>query len=77
MKTEYGRRFTLAPRSSNALSIHFLPIVTAMVGHLGSLYFTSVLFSIMALTCLVKKDFFFLLMFRFCLTVHKSLRNLA
>ena len=65
----------MAHRSSNALSIQCLPFVTKMVRHQGSLYFTIVLFSILALTCSVKKAF--LLIFRFRLTVHKSLRNLA
>ena len=41
--TEYGRKLTLAPKSSSVLSIHFPPMLTEMVGGPGSLYFTMVL----------------------------------
>ena len=43
---EYGSRFTLMP-----------PILIEIVGHPGSLYFTGVLHSMIALTCSVKKAF--------------------
>ena len=41
--TDYGNRFTLAPKSSSALSMQVPPMLTEIVGDLGSLYFTGVL----------------------------------
>ena len=72
---EYGKRFTLAPRSNSAFSTLMPPIFTEIVGHPGSLYFTGVLFPIIALTCSVKKAFLFTL--RPFFTVHKSFKNFA
>ena len=42
---EYGKRFTLAPKSSSAFSTLMPPILIEIVGHPGSLYFTGVLHS--------------------------------
>ena len=36
--TEYGNKFTLAPKSSNACSIFVSPMMQGIVGHPGSLY---------------------------------------
>ena len=72
---EYGRRFTLAPKSISAFSTLMPPILTKIVGHPGSLYFTGVLHSMIALTCSVKKAFLFTL--RPLFTVHKSFKNFA
>ena len=41
--TKYGSKLTLAPKSSNALSMQVPPMLTEMVGDPGSLYFTRVL----------------------------------
>ena len=41
--TEYGSRFTLAPKSNSALSMQVPPMLTDIVGDPGSLYFTKVL----------------------------------
>ena len=41
--TEYGIRFTLAPKSSNDSSMQFPPILTEIVGEPGSLYLTGYL----------------------------------
>ena len=41
--TEYGSRFTLAPKSNSALSMQVPPMLTDIVGDPGSLYFTGVL----------------------------------
>ena len=56
--TEYGSRFTLAPKSSSALSMQVPPMLTEIVGDPGSLYLTGFLLWIMALTCSVKNAFF-------------------
>ena len=72
---EYGSRFTLAPKSSSAFSTQVSPILTGIVGHPGSLYFTRVLHSMMALTYSVKKAFLFTLKPLFI--VHKSFKNFA
>ena len=72
---EYGSRLTLAPKSSNALSMQVPPMLTEMVGDLGSFYFNKVLHWMIELTCSVRKAF--LLMPNPFLTVHKCLRNLA
>ena len=69
----YGRRLTLAPRFSSALSMHVPPMLTEMVGDPGSLYFNKVLHWMIELTCSVRKAF--LLMPNPFLTVDKSLRN--
>ena len=71
----YGSRLTLAPRSSNALSMHVPPMLTEMVGDPGSFYFNKVLLWMIQLTCSVMKAF--LLMPNPFLTVHKSFRNFA
>ena len=42
---EYGSRFTLAPKYSSAFSTQVPPILTEIVGHPGSVYFTGVLHS--------------------------------
>ena len=73
--TEYGSRLTLAPKSSNALSMQIPQMLTEMMGDLGSLYFTKVLHCIMKLTCSVRKAF--LSMPNPFLTVHRSFSNLA
>ena len=72
---EYGSRLTLAPRSSSALSIQVLPMLTEMVGDPRPLYFNKVLHWMIELTYSVRKAF--LLMPNPFLTVHKSFRNLA
>ena len=56
--TEYGSRFTLAPKSSSALSMEVPPMLTEIVGDPGSLYLTGFLLWIMALTYSVRKAFF-------------------
>ena len=68
---EYGKRFTLAPKSNSAFSTLMPPILTEIVGHPESLYFTGVLNSMIALTCSVKKAFFFFTLRPF-FTVHKE-----
>ena len=73
--TEYGSKFTLASKSSKAFSTCVPPILTKMVGQLGSLYFTGDLHYMMALTCSVKKAFLFT--FNPLFTVHRSLKNFA
>ena len=40
---EYGKRFTLAPKSNSAFSTLIPPILTEIIGHPRSLYFTGVL----------------------------------
>ena len=72
---EYGSRLAMAPKSSSALSMQVPPMLTEMVGDLGTLYFNKVLHWMIELTCLVRKSF--LLMPNPFFTVHKSLRNLA
>ena len=72
---EYGNRFTLAPKSNSAFSTLMPPILTEIVGHPGSLYFTGVFHSMIALTFSVKKAFLFTLKLLF--TVHKSFKNFA
>ena len=72
---EKGSRLTLAPKSSNAFSTQVPPMLTKIVGHPGSLYFTGVLHSMMALTYSVKKAFLFTL--RPLFTVHRSFKNFA
>ena len=67
---EYGSRFTLAPKSSSALSMQVPPMLTEIVGDPGSLYLTGVLLWIMELTCSVRKAFF--LMSNPYSTVHRS-----
>jgi len=57
-KTEYGSKFTLAPRSSKAFSILCYPIKQEIVGQPGSLYFKPLLFWRITLTCSAKKAFF-------------------
>ena len=49
--TEYRSRFTLAPKSSSALSMQVPPMLTEIVGDPGSLYLTGFLLWIMELTC--------------------------
>ena len=56
--TEYGSRLTLAPKFNSALSMQVPPMLTEIVGVLGSLYFTIVLHWMMKLTCSVKNAFF-------------------
>ena len=73
--TEYGSRFTLAPKSNSALSMQFPPMLTDIVGDPGSLYFTGVLLLMMALTCSVRNAFFS--MPNPFLTVHRSFKNFA
>ena len=73
--TEYGSRFTLAPKSNSALSMQVPPMLTEIVGDPGSLYLTGVLLWIMALTCSVRKAFFS--MPSPFLTVHRSFKNFA
>ena len=73
--TEYGSRFTLAPKSNSALSMQVPPMLTEIVGDPGSLYFTGVLLWIMALTCSVRKAFFS--MPNPFLTVHGAFKNFA
>ena len=73
--TEYGSRFTLAPKSSSALSMQVPPMLTEIMGDPGSLYLTGVLLWIMALTCSVMKAFFS--MPNPFLTVHRSFKNFA
>ena len=70
---EYGSRFTLAPKSNSAFSTLKPPILTEIVGHLGSLYFIGFFHSMIALTCSVKKAFLFTL--RPLFIVHKSFKN--
>ena len=72
---EKGSRLILAPKSSNAFSTQVPPMLTKIVEHRRSLYFTGVLHSMMALTCLVKKAFLFTLKPLF--TVHRSFKNFA
>ena len=73
--TKYGKRFTLAPRSSKAFYIFELPITHKIVGQPGSLNLGGLLFWMIALTCSVKNAFLCILSLR--LTVHKSFKNLA
>ena len=49
--------FTLAPKFSNACSMCESPILTEIMGHPASLYFTGVLFSMMELTYSVRNAF--------------------
>ena len=72
---EKGSKLKLAPKSSNAFSTQVLPMLTEIIGHPGSLYFTRVLHSMMALTCSVKKAFLFTLKPLF--TMHRSFKNFA
>ena len=72
---EYSSRFTLAPKSSSDFSTQVPPILTEIVGHPGSLYFTGVLHLMIALTCSIKKAFLFTLKPLF--TVHKSFKIFA
>ena len=73
--TEYGNRFTLAPKSNSALSMQVPAMLTEIVGDPGSFYLTGVLLWIITLTCSVRKAFF--LMPSPFLTVHRSFKNLA
>ena len=73
--TEYDIRFTLAPKSSNDLSMQFPLILTEIVGDPGSLYLTGYLLWIMALTYSVRNAFFS--MPNPLLTVQRSFKNFA
>ena len=75
LQIEYGRRFTLAPKLSKAFSTYVSPICTEIVRHVGSLYFTGALFSMITLTCLVRNALLLDLILLF--TMHKSLRSFA
>ena len=75
MYTEYGMRFTLAPKSSNDLSMQFPPILTGIVGEPGSLNLAGYLLWIMALTCSVRNSFFSMPNHFFI--VHRSLKIFA
>ena len=72
---EYSNRFTQAPKSISAFSTLKPLILTEIVGHPRSLYFTGVLHSMITLTCSVKKAFLFTLKPLFI--VHKSFKNFA
>ena len=56
--TEYRSKLKLAPRSSNACSILWSPIMQETVGQLGSLYFKALSVERMEFTSSVKKVFF-------------------
>ncbi len=71
--TEYGKRFTLAPRSSKALSILESPVIHEKMGLLASLY-----------SCVVSNDWTylfsknaFLCMLSLRLAIHKYFKILA
>ena len=65
----------MAPKSSNAFSMQFPPILTGIVGEPGSLYLTGYLLWIRALTCSVRKVFFSMPNPLFM--VHRSYKNFA
>ena len=73
--TEYGSKFTLAPKSNKHLLIILSPIVTEIVGQPGSLYLTGIDWDKTSLRPAAKKTFLGTWVCRFW--VHKSFKNLA